>query len=153
MLRKSLTRSDSVYKLRNPNGDPFNYNHEYNRELELIGLILWATEGDKTQLSLSNGNPTIIRKYLEFLRKVCRLDEDKIKAVIHCHDTLSYKDCLRYWSRTTGIPVNRFTKPYIKKDRGATRKYPYGIIRVAASNIKLVRIFNERLKEISLSKD
>ena len=153
MPRKSLTRSDSVYRYRNPNGDPFNYNPGYNRELELIGLTLWTTEGDRTQLSLSNGNPTIIKKYLEFLRKICRLDENKIKAVIHCHDTLPYKECLRYWSKTTGIEASRFTKPYIKKDHGGTRKYPYGIIRVAASNIKLVRIFNERLKELRLSKD
>lgn len=152
-MPKSLTRSDSVYKLRNPNGDPFSYNPGHSRELELIGLILWATEGDRTQLSLSNGNHTIIRKYLEFLRKICRLDENKIKAVIHCHDTLPYKECFRYWSGITGIRVGRFTKPHIKKDHGGTRKYPYGIIRVAASNIKLVRIFNERLKELGLSKD
>ena len=153
MPNRSLTRSDSIYKFRNPNGDPFHYNPKNNQELELIGLILWTTEGDRTQLSLSNGNPTIIKKYLEFLRKVCNFHEEKIKAVIHCHDTLPYKDCINYWSRITEIPTNRFTKPYIKKDHGGTRKYPYGIIRIAASNIKLVRIFNERLKEIELSKD
>ena len=153
MPQKSLTRSNTIYNIRNPNGNPFHYDSNGNKELELIGLILWTTEGDRTQVSLSNGNPTIIKKYLEFLRKVCRLEENKIKAVIHCHDTLPYKECVRYWSRIIGIPSNRFTKPYIKKDRGGTRKYPYGIIRVVASNIKLIRIFNERLKELGLSKD
>lgn len=153
MPRRSLTRSNSIYKFRNPNGDPFSYKPNGNRELELIGLILWATEGDRTQLSLSNGNATIVKKYLEFLRKVCHLDEKKIKAVIHCHDTLAYAECLKYWSKITRIPTVRFTKPYIKKDHGGTRKYPYGIIRIAATNIKLVHIFNERLGEIGLSKD
>ena len=152
-LTRSLTRSDSIYKFRNPNGNPFHYNPKNNQELELIGLTLWATEGDRTQLSLSNGNLTIIKKYLEFIRKVCNFHEEKIKAVIHCHDTLPYKDCVKYWSRITEIPASRFTKPYIKKDHGGTRKYPYGIIRIAASNIKLVRIFNERLKELGFSKD
>lgn len=152
-MPKSLTRSNSIYKLLNPKGNPFRYNPRGKRELEIVGLILWATEGDKTQLSLSNGNPTIIKNYLKFLRKVCYLDERKIKAVIHCHDTLPYKECFGYWSKITEIPFHRFTKPYIKKDHGGTRKYPYGIIRIAASNVKLVRIFNERLKEIGLSKD
>ncbi|MDP3729421.1 MAG: hypothetical protein Q8R26_01530 [bacterium] len=152
MPKKSLTRGETVYKLRNPSGDPFNYRPHINTELEIIGLILWVTEGDKTQLSLSNGNPNIIKKYLEFLRKICDFKEEKIKAVIHCHDTLPYKSCIRYWSQITGISPSRFKKPYIKKDKGGKRKYPYGILRITASNTKLVRIFNERLKDLSLSR-
>ncbi len=152
-MPQSLTRSNTIYKLRNPTGDPFYYSPEENRELEIIGLVLWITEGDKTQLSLANGNPTIIQKYLEFLRKVCHFEETKIKAVIHCHNTLSYNDCLQYWSSVTNVPIDRFTKPHIKEDKGGTRTYPYGIIRIAASNSKLVHIFKERLKELGLSLD
>ena len=153
MSRKSLTRSNSVYAVRNPLGDPFRYAPKTNTALEVIGLVLWATEGDKTQVSLSNGNPSIIKKYLEFLRKMCHRKEEKIKAVIHCHDTLPYKKCVAYWSKVMRIPPRRFTKPFIKRDRGGTRKYPYGIVRIAATNMKLVRTFNERLREIGLSKD
>ncbi len=152
-MKQSKTRGDTIYKLRNPLGDPFQYNSKNHKDLEIIGLVLWTTEGDKTQLSLSNGNPSIIKKYLEFLRKVCNLKEEKIKAVIHCHDTLPYESCIDYWSKTTRIPKQRFTKPHIKKDKGGDRKYPHGIIRIAASNIKLVHIFNERLRELNLSKD
>lgn len=152
-MLKSLTRSKTIYQLRNPLGDPFQYNFGNKKILEIIGLILWITEGDKTQLSLSNGNPSIIQKYLEFLRKICHLKEEKIKAVIHCHDSLPYRDCLKYWSKITQIPRHRFTKPHIKKDKGGARKYPHGIIRIAASNIKLVHIFNERLKELGLSRN
>lgn len=151
-MPKSLTRSETVYNLLNPKGDPFHYSPKKDRTLEIIGLVLWVTEGDKTQLSLSNGNSSIIKRYLSFLRKICRLKEEKIKAVIHCHDTLSYESCLAYWSKITNIPELRFTKPHIKKDHGGTRKYPYGIIRIAATNMKLIRIFNERLKELGLSR-
>ncbi|MBI2676653.1 MAG: hypothetical protein HYX21_01690 [Candidatus Yanofskybacteria bacterium] len=152
-MRKSLTRSASIYKYKNPSGDPFDYKPEISRELEIVGLLLWVTEGDRTQLSLANGNPTIILRYLDFLRKICGLKEEKIKAVVHCHDTLPYKKCLGYWSEITNIPKTRFTKPYIKPDKGGHRKYPYGILRIAAMNIKLIRIFNERLRELGLSKD
>jgi hypothetical protein len=60
-MSKSLTRSETIYKLRNPAGDPFDYNPNKNKILEIVGLLLWVTEGDKTQLSLSNGNPSIIK--------------------------------------------------------------------------------------------
>ena len=152
-MPKSSTRSKTIYNLRNPEGDPFSYDPKRDPTLEIMGLLLWACEGDKTQLSLSNGNPSIITKYLEFLRVICQFKEEKIKAVIHCHDTLSYRSCLRHWSKVTKIPSFRFTKPHIKKDRGGNRKYPYGIVRIAARNIKLVHIFKERLKDIGLSKN
>lgn len=94
-------QSLQVYNALNPNGDPFTYDPANNRELEIIGLLLWATEGDKTQLSLANGNPFIIAKYLNFLRNVCHLEETKIKAVIHYHDTTPYAECLKYWVKIT----------------------------------------------------
>ena len=142
-----------MYHARNPHGDPFVYNPDANPNLDIIGLVLWVTEGDKTQLSLSNGNPAIIKKYLEFLRTVCGLKETKIKGVIHCHDTLSYQTCLHYWSRITHIPSNRFNKPHIKRDKGGNQKYPYGIVRITAVNTKLLHIFKERLRVLGLSRD
>lgn len=152
-MDKPVVRNVALYRYLNPHGDPFRYNPKANKELEIVGLILWVTEGDRTQLSLSNGSPTIIKKYLEFLRSVCNLNEKKIKAVIHCHDTLPYRSCVKYWSSVTGISPERFNKPFVKKDKGGKRKYPYGILRIAANNVKLVHIFNERLKELGLSRD
>jgi hypothetical protein len=143
-------QSERLYRALNPSGDPFRYEPKQDRELEVIGLLLWAAEGDKSQLSLANGNPSIIRKYLEFLRTICHLDEKKIKAVIHCHDTLPYDRCLHFWSVLTKIPINRFNKPFIKRDRGGTRNYPYGIVRIVATNIKLVHLFKVRLAELGL---
>lgn len=149
----SLTRSESIYSIRNPKGDPFYYCPEKNPELNTIGLVLWATEGDRTQISLANGNSSIISLYLKFLREICHYHEDRIKAVIHCHDTLSYDTCLTYWSNITNIPRERFTKPFIKKDGGGTRKYPYGILRIVANNVKLIRLFNDRLRKIGIFRD
>ncbi len=148
-----ISQSETIYRVLNPNGDPFRYRPNNLKELEIIGLVLWVTEGDRTQLSLSNGSPSIIATYLDFLRRVCHLKEEKIKAVIHCHDTIPYDQCISFWSKITKISYDRFTKPHIKKDHGGKRKYPYGILRIAATNIKLVRIFNERLKELNLSRD
>ncbi len=146
-------QSERIYRVLNPNGDPFSYAANGHRDLELIGLTLWATEGDKTQLSLANGNPYIIKKYLQFLREVCHLQEEKIKVVLHCHDTLPYEQCIQYWSRVTRVFPSRFKKPFIKKDKGGTRKYPYGICRIVASNTKLVTLFKKRLSEIGMPRD
>ncbi len=144
---------ERIYKLLNPNGDPFAYSSKKNPELEIIGLVLWATEGDKTQISLANGNPHVIQTYLKFLRTICNLREDKIRVVIHCHDTLPYRSCLNFWSKITGIETARFRKPYIKRDNGGQRKYPYGICRIVASNTKLVALLKQRLTEIGMPRD
>lgn len=146
----SSKQSERIYNALNPNGDPFNYDHRRNKQLEIIGLVLWATEGDKTQLSLANGNPAIIAKYLEFLRTVCRFEEKRIKAVIHYHNTLAYEKCLTYWSKITNIPSSRFNKPFIKQDKGGVRRYPYGILRIVAINAKLTQYFKERLVDLDL---
>lgn len=151
--KSRLAQSERIYRLLNPSGDPFRYDSSSNIELELIGLTLWATEGDKTQVSLANGNPFIIQKYLKFLREICHLKEEKMRIVLHCHDTLPYQQCIRFWSGITGIPASQFKKPYIKKDKGGTRKYPYGICRIAATNTKLVQKFNERLAELNLTRE
>ncbi len=151
-MPKSSTRSAAVYAKCNPQGDPFCYTPAADPELELIGLVLWATEGDKTQLSLANGNVGIIKKYLEFLRRVCQVRESKIKAVIHCHDSLSYHDCLVFWSGVAHIPPERFNKPFIKRDKGGKRNFPYGIMRVVGTNIRLVQIFKDRLKTLGLER-
>lgn len=143
-------QSERTYKALNPNGDPFSYDPSRNHELEIIGLLLWATEGDKTQLSLANGNPSIIKRYLEFLRVICRFNESRIKAVIHHHDSTKYSICLKYWSDATSIPPHRFRKPFIKSDKGGNRNYPFGIVRIVARSTKLQLLFKERLAEIGL---
>lgn len=152
-MRFSSKQSERIYHALNPNGDPFSYDARRNPELEIIGLVLWVTEGDRTQLSFANGNPFIINKYLEFLRIICQYNEERIKAVIHCHDTIPYNTCLRYWSEITNIPQKRFKKPFIKEDKGGKRKYPHGILRVVANNIKLIQIFKDRLTELGLPRD
>lgn len=143
-------QSERTYRALNPNGDPFSYDASRNPELEIIGLLLWATEGDKTQLSLANGNSSIVKKYLEFLRVICRFDESRIKAVIHHHDNTKYSVCLKYWTDATSIPPLRFRKPFIKPDKGGNRNYPFGIVRIVARSTKLQLIFKERLAEIGL---
>lgn len=151
-MSKSLTRSSTVYNQLNPQGNPFSYKPENDQILDIIGLVLWATEGDKTQISLANGNIAIIKKYLEFLRVICNFKEERIKAVIHCHDSLPYDKCLYYWSKLTNIPIERFNKPFIKHDKGGTRKFPYGILRIVGYNVKLVQLFKERLKDLGLER-
>ncbi len=148
----SATRSETVYRIRNGGKDPFRYTPDVDLTLEIIGLLLWVTEGDRSQLSLSNGNPSIIRKYLEFLRRICNFDEQRIKAVIHCHDSVPYGECLDYWSGLTGIPPERFTKPFLKSDHGGKRRYPFGIARIVANNIKLIQLFKERLQALGLDR-
>src|SRR6185503_19098480 len=77
--------SEAIYRRVNPNGDPFNLKTDLSPEeekLKAAGLILWVTEGSlkgKTEVYTSNSNPNLIRLFVEFLLRICRVEKNKIK--------------------------------------------------------------------------
>ncbi len=85
---------------------------KYN-PLFIAGVMLYWGEGDKLtrgQVKLSNSDPELIRLYTEFLRKVCRIPEAKIKASLLIYPDIEEQSNLRFWSFAAGIPASRFSK-------------------------------------------
>lgn len=87
-----------------------------DRELWLIGVMLYWAEGGKTQriVRFSNSDPEMIKIMMSFFRKVCKVPEEKFRGYIHIHPHLDFKHSERFWSETTGIPLNQFYKTYRK---------------------------------------
>lgn len=101
--------------------------HISERELWLIGVMLYWAEGGKTQRGIvrfSNGDPHMIKMMMEFFRKICKVPEHKIKGYIHIHPHLDYRAAERYWSAISGIPLTRFYKTYRKPNKSS--KYHAG---------------------------
>jgi hypothetical protein len=72
--------SEAAYAKWNPNGDPFKIKDKLNKNkilLKGLGLGLYLGEGDKskvnTSVRLANTDPQIIKKFKEFLVKICGL--------------------------------------------------------------------------------
>ena len=76
--------SESAYVKHNPNGDPFKVKEMFtNKEKELLisGLMLYCAEGHRTNqysIQLANLDYRILDTFVECLRKICKVREDKI---------------------------------------------------------------------------
>ena len=84
--RRSM--SEATYVKRNPNGDPFKIKNKLNKNeilLKGIGLGLYWGEGDKsnnnTAVRISNTDPQLIKKFREFLLKICGVKKKNLDII------------------------------------------------------------------------
>lgn len=118
-----------------------------DRELLLVGAALYWGEGTKRQrkganpiVGFSNSDPEMIRVFLQFVRRILRTPEERIRAGIHLYDEQKIAATRKYWAAVTGLPEERF---YISRlvsraslgKRGKDR-LPYGTLNIRISNRK-----------------
>src|SRR5690606_3441724 len=94
------------------------------KTLWLIGTMLYWAEGGKTQrmVRFSNGDPEMIKIMMGYFRQVCEVPESKFRGYIHIHPHLDYGKAEKYWSETSGIPLNQFFKTYRKSNKASQNK-------------------------------
>jgi len=92
---------------------------------QIVGITIWWTEGTKAfkdkrwgsmiyPVDVTNTNPDIIKSFLNFLRKDVGINEERLKLQLQIHEGDNQKEMERYWSNTTQIPLERFTKTIIR---------------------------------------
>jgi len=149
MRRHGLKRRSfsEINKLRFDKKEPsFNeksINSTYKKELKAIGSMLYWGEGYKSEKSsfvdFSNSDPEMIKMFLKYLRGVYHLDEKKFRVLLYCYANQDISNLIKYWSKLTKIPVNQFTKPYIRKDYNINgRKMKYGLVHIRYIDKKLL---------------
>ncbi|MFA5149856.1 MAG: hypothetical protein WC318_03525 [Candidatus Omnitrophota bacterium] len=54
------------------------------------------------------------------------------------------KDTMNYWRKVTGIPINQFTKPYVREGNPnlSKRKLPYGLVHIRYNDKRLLETIN-----------
>ena len=99
------------------------------RDLKLIAAALYWAEGAKRDFSFSNTDPEMIRLFLYALRKVFNIKDARIKISLRLYEDLNKKQCLKFWSKTTSVHLNKSTSIYILQ--GSKKgKLQYGMCRV-----------------------
>lgn len=106
-----------------------------NKELSIIGAILYSCEGTKLRkdkrrkndvyhwvIEFTNSDLRLVKLFVEFLRSVIKIDESRLKGQLFIYDDLK-KDLLeKKWSEITHIPLGNFNKTIIFKSKNERYK-------------------------------
>lgn len=115
------------------------------KELLIAGLFLYWGEGSKFKigtLSIANTDPSVIIFFIFWLKECFEVPKDKIKIDLQLYKDMDIKEEIRYWSTIINIPIQQFTKPYIKKTSSLDIKHKgsfgHGTCNARIGDIKIV---------------
>lgn len=93
-----------------------------------LSALYWA-EGSKKDFGLSNTDPNLIKVFVEGLRGVFGITDDRLRVSVRIYEDLDRERCLSFWSDVVGIPKEKFINVNVVagKKKG---KLPYGMCRV-----------------------
>ncbi len=124
-------------------------NNLTKKELLILGTALYWAEGYKRVIirkgqertchpvSLTNSDPYLVKCFMKFLREICATPEAKIKADIRIYNHLNENKLLEFWSKTTGIPRERFGKTYYGVSKSSQGKKPFNILPFGTIQIRV----------------
>lgn len=115
------------------------------KRLKIAGVFLYWGEGAQLQgkncsVDFANSKPEMIKIFLVFLRRICGINEKKLRVFLYCYSDQDIENIINFWYKTTGIPKNQFTKPYIRKDflYEKSGKMKYGLVHIRYADKKLL---------------
>jgi hypothetical protein len=124
------------------------------RELLIAGLFLYWGEGGKTMrtsVSISNTDPAVLNFFIHWLQAL-GVSKNRLRVHIHLYADMNIKKELEYWSKTLGLPLAAFTKPYVKSSNriGLTykQKFTHGTCNVNYHNRDIAEYVLEALEYI-----
>jgi hypothetical protein len=127
-------------------------NSEKLRTLKAIGTMLYWGEGykaSKGMVDFANSDKDMIILFMKFLRKVCGVDEKRLRVYSYFYANQNIKDNIDFWSKSTKINKKQFTKPYIRHDyrKDKLDKMPHGLIHIRYSDKKLLILIKSWIEE------
>lgn len=104
-------------------------------------LIFWC-EGAKTNtlVKFTNSDPSLIKLFLDLLRTGFKIDESKLRILMHLHEYHVEEKQKIFWRKITKIPLEQFHRSYLKPHTGK-RKHPNypGCVSVTYYNAKVAK--------------
>lgn len=154
-VHPDLLRRDLIYlgfKTRSDKQkvNAFNYQSNFNENLEALALGIWLGEGTKNgkRVEVTNCNPLILRVWLTYLIKICNADPSKIKLRISLHDPFLKQKASEYWFENLGMKMQCFYS--IKKTvPNYIPKQPMGTATVSFNSVSLMKIIQQRTVELA----
>lgn len=113
-----------------------------DQKLKTAAIMLYWGEGTKGRdtVCFTNSNPEMIRIFLLFLREICGVSEERLRALVHAYPDHDLNYLENFWSKTTGIVPENFNRAYLHIGKKGTykNKSQYGTISISYSDKKLL---------------
>ena len=110
--------------------------------LRVAGAMLYWAEGRKAGhfIDFSNSDPRLIALFLTFLRRICGVAESRLRIHVYAYADQDVGRLKRFWSQTTGVALEQFTKPYVRRltPNVTRRKMSWGLVNVRYSDKRLL---------------
>lgn len=113
-----------------------------NNPLFISGIMLYWAEGDNGKIGgnvrLANIDPRMIRVFIKFALKICRVSKEKIRIGLLLYPDLSDSVSKTFWHKNTGISLNQFHKTQVIRGKHPTKRLQNGIcmIRIGGTGLK-----------------
>ncbi|MEX2033142.1 MAG: hypothetical protein WD889_01095 [Candidatus Colwellbacteria bacterium] len=124
-----------------------------DKELKALGTMLYWAEGFQASyadiIDFTNSKPAMILLFLKFLRRICGINESKLRVYLYCYSNQDVKSLINYWSKATKISKSQFTKPYVREDFRPEKagKMKYGLIHIRYYDKKLLELIRKWIEE------
>lgn len=103
-----------------------------DRELLLCGVVLYWAEGSKSKpwsrghrVTFMDSDPGLIRLFIRWVG-LLGIERDRLILRVQIHESADVERAQREWSRITGIPVESFRRPTLKRHNPRTRREERG---------------------------
>jgi hypothetical protein len=127
------------------------------KKLYITGLALYWGEGSKTgnTVAIANSDPFLILTFLDFLRKVCHVDEKRLHILIHYHNDQNEKKLVTFWSNLTKIDKKQFYTSTIhtKVTKDSTKRLKFGTISLRYADSILHKDIVEGISSIKVKSE
>lgn len=118
--------------------------------LFITGISLYWAEGYKKgaygskwkAVDFANSNPDLIRIMMKFFRKICKVENSKIRVQLIAHKNIDIKKAIEFWSSLAKIPQNQFIKTCCSiskhsKGKRGKNSLTYGTVHIRINDVKL----------------
>ncbi len=123
-------------------------------ELKYIGTALYWAEGYKRphvrlgkertyhSVALTNSDPLLVAMFMRFLREICEVENEHIRADVRIYEHMNESLVLQYWQKIIQLPAQNFGKFYYGVSLSSRHKrpharLPYGTIQIRVNNTQL----------------
>lgn len=104
---------------------------KYKHEPAFVaGLIAYAGEGDKLNERLAritNTDPRILLVFKRFISVYYPTYFNKMRVSVLLYPDIDSPTCLKWWSDSLGMSLDKFYKPVVIEGKHKTRRLQYGV--------------------------